>query len=261
MFKLLRTPNVQLLVALLLIFLGSFFKFPPFQSVYVFVLSVFFVVLFDVAFTFLTKKAFAFSSASFVTALIIALLVNPASSWYEIASICAIASILKHFLRPGKRHVFNPAASGLFFGSILFHKPLILWQGATYQSLLPFSFQNLVFFLFLLSPGFASLIRVKRYISTISFFIFYNLLSAFQYVSLAGILDPSILFFALVMLPEPMTSPTNTKLQMLYGVSVALMYQVFLVPEISSVIAQAVFIPDLLLFALLVGNVLFFKYK
>lgn len=261
MFKLLRIPNVQMLIILLFIFSGSLFKFPPVQSLYVLTLSVFFIVLFDVVFTFLTKRKFALSDASFITAIIIALLINPSSSWYEIASVCFIASILKHFLRPGKRHIFNPAASGLFFGSLLFNRSLILWQGASYQSLLPFSFQNLIFFLFLLLPGFVSLIRVRRYVSIISFLIVYSFFLVSQSSSLAGIIDPLIIFFALVMLPEPMTSPVNIRRQVLYGVFIAIFYQILLMPKINTTVSQGVFIPDALLLALLLGNGLFFRYK
>lgn len=230
MSSILKVPKVQLALILLLLYLLA-----PQQNLVVFFASMGFTIFFDLLFTYIRKRTLFLPLSALVTGLIIALVVDPNASWYQLAFICALAQASKNFVRLSGKHVFNPAGAGLFLGAYIFNVP-ISWWGV---SLLP------VFILLL--PGLVSILRMRRYGSILSFLIIYNIFSGFKIL-----LDPTTIFFALVMLPEPMTSPFDLKKQIIYGSVVAVFSLVF---------SQVPLFPDALIPALFLGNVFNFFFK
>lgn len=226
MFSLLKIPKVQLALMLLLINL---------KAPYLAVICVVFTVFFDLVLTYLKSKTFFIPWSALVTGLIIALIISPNALWYQVAVICALAMAGKNFLRINNRHLFNPAALGLFLGGIFFNLN-VSWWGVSG-----------VVFLILLLPGYVSFYKMRRFGSILSFLVFYNLLSGFKIL-----LDPTTIFFALVMLPEPMTSPFDLKKQILYGAIVA---------TAALVLSYFPVFPDVLIPALLLGNVFNLLFK
>ena len=176
-------------------------------------------------------KPFFFPGAAMVSAIIIALLV---SSWYQIFLAGSLAMLAKNFLRLGDRHIFNPAAFGLFLGGMILG-PNTSWWGVSWQQL---AGQPLAFVI-LLTPFLISALRMRRYFIQLAFLAFITLFGASP-------LDPALLFFVAVLLPEPMTTPGKPISQLAFGVAVALLS---LIP----------YFPDQLLLALLISNVLFFR--
>jgi hypothetical protein len=75
------------------------------------------------------------------------------------------------------------------------------------------------------------------------------------------ITDPTVLFFAIVMLPEPMTSPVVLQKQIFYGGFIAIAAVMFSHLPFSRNLLAAHVLPDGLLPFLLIGNVLFFKFR
>lgn len=262
----LRIPKVQLCILLLLIFFSTFSQYLVFSSIDIFSLSVGFTIFFDLLFTFIRRKRLFVPYAALATGLIIALIIDPEALWYQVAVVSAIAMGSKNFLRISGKHIFNPAAIGLFIGGIVFQM-YASWWGVSFQNLREFTFHNLVLFLILLLPVFVSAYRMRRIYSILTFLIANILFShifTFNF-SLQSILDrlldPTTIFFATVMLPEPMTSPVNTKRQVLFGVTVACILLVLSYPEASNLLINAGVLPDLFIPALLLGNILFFKFR
>lgn len=170
----------------------------------------------------------------------------------------------KNFIRLG-RHIFNPAASGLAATSIIFGIS-VSWWGPS--SLYPTTLQAIPLFLILFLPFLVSGVRMKRYFTISSFFISYTT-SALVFFQLANsnmaintiyrlVLDPTVIFFAFVMAPEPMTSPHSQKNQILFGVFVGATSII-----VSRILYQIPFLQTLdpLIFSLLLANVIFFKYR
>lgn len=251
-----RIPKVQLGVALFLIFLTALTTYPSFVSVRIIVLSLLFTIGTDLFFTFLRKRALFIPYAALVTGLILSLTINPHMQWYEILLVASISMGAKNFLRISNRHIFNPAGIGLVIGGILLHQN-VSWWGTSFQTLTPFGIKQILFFLILLLPSLVSVYRMRRYGSIFSFLIMYLLLSLFlshfNFAILRTILfDPTIIFFSIIMLPEPMTSPVQLKRQISYGIFVAL---------IAIVVSSNRLLPDGLLPFLLAGNILFFKFR
>ena len=157
----------------------------------------------------------------------------------------------KNFLRISNHHLFNPAAIGLVIGGILLHRD-VSWWGVSFQTLIPFGIKHTLFFLILLLPSLVSSYRMRRHGSILSFLITYTMLllflNHFNFALLrTTLLDPTVIFFSIVMLPEPMTSPKQLRKQIPYGIFVALM----------AIVVSSSFLPDGLLPFLLVGNIVF----
>lgn len=239
----LKIPKVQLALALILIYLSSLKQYSILSSLSLVIYSLGFTIIFDLLFTFLKSKTFFLPLSALITGLIIALIIDPNAAWYQVAIICALSMGFKNFVRFEGRHIFNPAAIGLFLGGVIFNLG-VSWWGASFQIIQT----NFWPFLILLTPAFVSFYRMRRFGSILSFLLTYNILSSFKLI-----FDPTTIFFSLVMLPEPMTSPFNLKRQILYGAAIAVaVFALSFVP---------ITLPDILIPALLFGNMLFFKFK
>jgi len=261
LLQLLRIPKVQLILILLLITLSTLLYYPLLTVARIVTLSVLFTTGSDLLFAYLRKHTLFVPYAAMVTGLILSLTINPHHPWYGILLISVIASGAKHFLRFSNRHIFNPAAIGLVVGSILFHDT-VSWWGVSFQ-ILELAPLNIVAFLILLLPLLVSGIRMKRYGSTSAFLLIYSVLRFIQnnVSPLMTITDPTVLFFAITMLPEPMTSPIHLGKQILYGAFVAAAAIVYFYLPFSRSLLATNLLPDGLLPFLLIGNIIFFKFR
>lgn len=169
-------------------------------------------------------------SAAIVSGLIIGLLVHD-PLLATLASILAMT--VKNFLRIADQHIFNPAAAGILGVSLLMGAEVSWWGVSWQQSFIPI--------LILLTPTIVSAFYMKRWKIILPFLIIYGLTNKTYF-------DPTVIFFATVMLPEPKTSPNDTWQQMAFGSLVALAtgFLNFADPLITS---------------LLLGNLLFFMVK
>src|SRR3989344_4969124 len=172
--RLFKTPKMLAAFTLALIFLSAVFKQP---SVYLFLrlfLAVVFAVGCEVILLRLRKVEPFFPSAAVVTALIILLLLPPNSSIMELLITILIAIFAKHFIRINKKHLFNPAALGLFVGGVFFNH-IVAWWGVSWQQL---KFNNpisVINFLILFAPLYISAIKMRRLKIIVSFLLIYNL--------------------------------------------------------------------------------------
>lgn len=254
MMKILRLPKVQLTLILFTLILATLFKNPVVLTVRLFFLTLFFTVSCDLLFIIFKKIKVFFPYSAIVTGLILILTINPATPWYGILIISALAMASKNFIRFKNKHIFNPAAFGLVVGSVLF-KNNVSWWGVSVPSLL---FFVLMFFAFLISG-----LRMRRLWSILSFLLTYAVVYSFVNLRVlnifTAIFDPTVIFFAVVMLPEPMTTPALLKKQILFGVSMACFILLLpLVPAFQHIISLNIW-PDGLLPYLLLGNLVFFR--
>lgn len=262
----LNTPKVQLTLFLILIYTTALIRFPTFASLYVLFTTLVFTIFFDLLFTFIRRKTLFIPFAAIVTSLIIALLIDPAASWYQIGLISAIAMGSKNYIRISGRHIFNPAAMGLFLGGIILNLG-VAWWGVSFQNISKLSIENLTFFFILLLPALVSAYRMRRSGSILSFIVLYAVLTSVSDLSLlpksllSTLLNPATLFFAIVMLPEPMTSPVNLKRQILYGTTVVLIILALSYPPVINLLSNHNLLPDLFTPALLLANLIFFRYR
>ncbi len=262
MKKYLSIPKVQIVVILFLFFLLQASLLGIQIAFSLFALCVGLTVFFDIVFTYLRRKVvFDKPFAAIVTGLILTLIIDPSATWYQIALIAAGAMATKNFLRVS-RHIFNPAASGLFFGWVFF-KLNPSWWAATLHRGDTAQIFNIALYIVLFLIALVSLRRLGKYGAVVTYVVLYGLLSiVFFSSSPASVLQtaiaPGVLFYALLMLPEPMTSPVKKLRQVLYGAFVAGMQMLLIVVSTKFAFANP---PDFTIIALLLGNLLFFKYR
>lgn len=242
MSSFLKMPKIQMAFLLSLIYFSAFWYNPSLSKLLVLFLALSSTFIADFIFTRLRHTPSFLLFASIVSGLIIALLTDPNLPWYIPVLTGVLAMFSKNFLRFSKRHIFNPAGFGLLISALIFQSG-VSWWAVSFQSF-PQNFLSLVYFLILLSPGYVSLKRMRRYFTVASFLLIYGA------IFLNSFFDPTVLFFALVMLPEPMTTPHIPKYQVIFGVFVAVV--AFLTSSITNT--------DPLIAALLLGNLVFFKF-
>lgn len=261
----LSVPKVQLIITLCLIYFTTLMRYSVSETLPVLLVSVDSCILADLIFTSIRRKKLLIPYAAISTGLIIGLIVDTGAEIYQIALIGALAMAIKNFLRLGNRHVFNPAASGLLLGGIIFNLS-VAWWGVSFQNLRP-NFSNLLLFIILISPALVSAVNLRRYFSIVSFMLVFTIVSFLlstektSSIFLSTLLTPAFIFFSLVMLPEPITSPVNPKRQILYGSIVAVLAILFSTPIISGFLLNFGLLPDIFIVALLIGNGLFFKFR
>ena len=262
MHSLKTNPKVQFIFFLLLFFIVISFRIPLVQSFSILTICVSFSALADIVFTYVRKKTLFIPYSAVITGLILSLVADPYAPWFQILVICVAAIGTKHFLRITGRHMFNPAAIGLLTGWIIYgiHPS---WWGPSLYTPGTFTVPNTIIFLSFLPLAFVSCYKYKRFYIVISFLFLFVILRLliFPSTSLPSvfslIISPGMVFYAVVMLVEPRTSPVGKSRQVLYGLFVALVLTVLVYvvgnsnPEINS------YFPDLSIVSLLVGNLLF----
>ncbi|KKT28631.1 MAG: hypothetical protein A3G02_02115 [Candidatus Yanofskybacteria bacterium RIFCSPLOWO2_12_FULL_44_13b] len=155
-----------------------------------------------------------------ITALILSLISGPFnvwSDWIILLIIAASAMASKYVLVWNKSHIFNPAAVGVIAGMVMGY-PASWWIGSKY--ILPV----------ILLGGYIVLKKIRNLHLTLSFLAAYTILLILTRPlgQLSGVfLDSAIIFFASVMLVEPLTSPQNKAKRIYFGIFVALALVIF----------------------------------
>jgi len=163
----------------------------------------------------------------FITAFILVLIIPvafPANAVF-VAGASFIAMASKYLWAIDKQHIFNPAAVGVAAYALLFPGSAATWWIGT-RVMLPF----------VIIGGFLVMRKIRRE-EMILFFLgtYYILLSAFAFSRAfsfssvliawqASLFDSAVIFFATIMLTEPLTSPAKVDLQKLYAILVGFFY-------------------------------------
>lgn len=160
--------------------------------------------------------------SAYISALILALIISPIKSLQDVpfllwAGMFAMAS--KYVLTINKKHIFNPAAIAVVLTAFIFGDSASWWVGTA--SMLPF-----------VCLGFLIVRKIRRYN-----LVFYFFLSSLVTVVIFGIIggnnlselfkniifNSPLIFFAFIMLTEPLTAPPTKTLQSLYAGFVGIM--------------------------------------
>ena len=208
---------------------GAFFSFAgilPFNG-FSFIISVFFLI----AVSWISNSVFAGvyeaqvnTESVYISALILSLLITPPKTLHDLIFLgwaATLTTASKYILAIGKKHIFNPVAIAIFLTSIVLGSSAVWWVGT--GAMLPF----------VIIGGFLIVRKIQREDLFISFFVS-ALITIFVASLLGGTLSMSIfqkifidfpiVFFATVMLTEPLTSPPTKKLRILYGAIVGFLF-------------------------------------
>ena len=158
-----------------------------------------------------------------ITALILALIVGPANPlqvWLPLGIAAAVAMGSKYLVKWRGRHIFNPAALGVVVMTLVTGFGSSWWVGT-----FPLTLATLV-------GGYLIIYKIRRLPMIISYLATYlvvffllnglNLPATTNFKLLESlILNSPLFFFAMIMLPEPATSPAGHRLRIVYAVVVA----------------------------------------
>jgi glycine betaine catabolism B len=226
----------------------SFFKLLPFGPLDLVVSAVFITAacFFSNAVFAWAFKAPSNTESVYITALILALVITPPKAFnnllfLSLVSIIAMAS--KYIFAVGRKHFLNPVAVSVALVGLVANQSASWWIANLYM--LPFVFIG----------GILVVRKIKRFDLVLSFFAvtlltgsIFSLINGQNLLSSLGsaLIYSPMLFFAFIMLTEPMTLPPTRMLRVVYGVIVGFLF----VPQIH--IGPLYFTPEL---ALILGNV------
>lgn len=179
--------------------------------------------------------------STYITALILALIIPPVPAsniqgvgFLVFASVWAIAS--KFMIAPGKKHVFNPAAFAVALSAVAINQPATWWVGGNIP-LLPFA----------LIGGLLIVRKIQRFDLVASFTVLVLSMTAIavpheNYAAqvFKMLAHSPFFFFAFVMLTEPLTTPPQRGMRLVYGAFVGLLFapafhvgDFYLTPELA----------------------------
>jgi len=184
---------------------------------------------------YLKTKDFRITESAVITGLIIGFVLSGDEAWWKFIFASALAIFSKHLIAFKKKHIFNPAAFGIFLSIILFGAST-QWRGTyLWYIVVPFG----IYFVYKLKKtgvliGYALisllLFGSQAMLEKVSF---WNIFGYFSY------------FYIFVMVIEPKTTPLKTMGKYLFGAGTAAL--IFILTE-----AGVKF--DVELFSLLVMN-------
>lgn len=184
--------------------------------------------------------------SAYITALILALIINPISSpgglpFLGWAAILATSS--KYILSIHNTHIFNPAAIAVVITSFALGDSASWWVGTA--SMLPVVLIGGALLVRKLRQGEMALLFVAVSLVTVCVVSLLQGLSLTRELRLLTVESP-LFFFAAIMLTEPLTAPPTQKLRDIYGVIIGVLF----IPQIH--IGPIYSTPEL---ALVVGNI------
>lgn len=157
-----------------------------------------------------------------ITGLILALILSPpkGSAGFAILAAAGAAAIAsKYIITYRKSHLFNPAAIGAFTAGEIFHKYPSWWVGTKFMAPL------------VVIGGLLILRKMKRFsmvgvfLATFILYLIYGTSAGSDLHFLwLEIISTQLLFFAVIMLTEPLTSPTTAQKYIPYAVIVGIFY-------------------------------------
>ena len=191
-------------------------------------LNIILITLYSGAIELIIKKRLYIPYSAFITALGVVLMVGW-FKWYIPYIVILLALLQKHFIKIDNNHIFNPSNFALILAIVLFYPKALPIVGEIGKELY---IANIVIFI-----GTIILIRVNRFAITLSFLIAYIL---FNYLFI-GKSDPmwnldyfisklysiSFIVFIFFMLTDPKTTPSSIKLQLFFGIFIALLTTLF----------------------------------
>lgn len=181
----------------------------------------------------------------YITGLILACIILPFRSFQDLpiliwAPVLAMAS--KYIFAIGKKHLFNPAAIAVVITAIGLNQSAAWWVGTTWIAPV------------VLLGGLLLVRKLRRSDLVFSFFVaalltaaFFTILKNSDLLNTMNsvVLQSSLLFFAFLMLTEPLTTPPTIKLQILYGTLVGILFapqlhvgSIYSTPELALVVGN-----------------------
>ena len=195
---LLHDPRVRIFYILLFIWIIAIIQNPTWQNITFPLFSIILFSILDLTFHFIKTKKLYYPFSSFVSGLLVGLIIHPSGGILAIILACIFGFISKQFIKYKNRHIFNPAAFGIVVSSLILGFPVSWW------SVTP----GKIFILLTIISGLV-LWKLRRMHMPIIFLVGYFIFLAVSQgikPAISLTIDGTVFFFAFIMLTEPMTS-------------------------------------------------------
>ncbi len=170
-----------------------------------------------------------------ISAMILGLIIAPSKNMQEVIFLgwaAVLMVTLKFVLAIGHKHIFNPVAISVAVTAFTIQESANWWVGNA--SILPV----------LAVGGFLVVRKIKRWDMVLAFLIAAMfLIGPVRWVR--SIADTPLIFFAVIMLTEPLTTPPTRTLRILYGAFVGLLFapqmhigSIYTTPELALIIGN-----------------------
>ncbi len=179
------------------------------------------------------------TDSSIISGLIIGYVLSSDNPWwiFLLASLLAICS--KHLIHFNKKHLFNPAAFGIFL-AVIFFGAFTQWKGTyMWYILLPFG-------LYFISKIQKLEVLIGYAITALGLFATQAVIQKAPLLNIFGYLN---YFFIFIMMIEPKTSPIRPIGRLIFGIGVAALifiltqFAVRFDAEVSSLLIFNLFVP------------------
>lgn len=181
------------------------------------IVAVFSAIFFELALLYLKNKKLDITESSIISGLIIGYVLSSSLPFwiFVLAALFAISS--KYLIKINNKHIFNPAALGIFLTIILFRATTV-WQGT--------------YFWYILAPlGICFIYKINKLEILVSYslaaFILFFIQAIVQKTPILNIFGYFSYFFIFIMLIEPRTTPITPLGKILFGIGVAVLIFVF----------------------------------
>jgi len=131
----LKSVKLQMIVFLACFAAFIFIKDRDMAFLFVALIAVLSALGFETLINYLKNKNFIFSESAIISGLIIGLVLSSDAPWWIFVAASGFAIASKYFIRFHKKHIFNPAALGIFLVTIIFGA-YTQWKGAYYWYIL-----------------------------------------------------------------------------------------------------------------------------
>jgi len=207
----LKSIKTQLIIYLLVVALTLAIKERDFTFLCGLAIATFTAVLIESFILYFTTKSFKITESSIITGMIIGYVLSSDEAWWKFVLAALLAVSSKYLVVFKKKHIFNPAAFGIFLSTLLL--------GVSTQWKVTYMWYVLVPF------GLYFAQRIKK----IEIIIGYSIISLalfgaqafFQGVSLSNILGYFSYFYIFIMVIEPKTTPFKPMAKYLFGAGTA----------------------------------------
>lgn len=207
----LRSIKTQLILFLLSFAIFLLVREGDFNFVVTLLIAVASALVVDSLILYLKTKSLQITESSIITGMIIGYVLSADQAWWKFVFAAAIAILAKHLIRFRKKHLFNPAALGIFLSTLIFGTST-QWKGTyLWFILVPFGIY------------FARKIKKTEVIIgyAIIALVLFGAQALLKKVPLANIFGYFSYFYIFVMVIEPKTTPLTGPAKYLFGACLA----------------------------------------
>lgn len=204
--------NLKSIKSQLILFLTCFVLFLSFENKDVLVLAATAIAVLsslcvESIILYFKNKVFELTESSIITGLVIGFVLSSDEAWWKIVSACVLAISSKYLIRLQKKHIFNPAAFGIFLTLIIFSAST-QWKGTyLWYILIP---SGLYF-----AYKFRKIEVLVGY--GIVFLALFGIQAALHKIPVWNVFGYLSLFYIFIMVIEPKTTPMSKKGKFIFG--------------------------------------------